>query len=134
MSGYCAFATMNKDELRELSSRGGVASGKARRERRRMIEAISSENRLMILWHFERDVPGDATRRAGRTTLVREAAGLMSTSSQRKGRKGERELRDKLQEYGYEVRCGTRQHYQRHHDRYRQETYPTYMNANRLLV
>ena len=49
MSGYCAFATMNKDELRELSSRGGVASGKARRERRRMIEARKNEELVKLL-------------------------------------------------------------------------------------
>lgn len=30
----------------------------------------------------------------------------MGKSSQRKGREGERELRDKLREYGYEVSCG----------------------------
>ncbi len=30
----------------------------------------------------------------------------MGKSSQRKGRDGERELRDRLQEYGYDVECG----------------------------
>ena len=38
MSGYCAFATMDKDELREICRRGGVASGAARRKKRATIE------------------------------------------------------------------------------------------------
>ena len=38
MSGYCAFRTMEKAELKAISRRGGIASGKARREQRRMIE------------------------------------------------------------------------------------------------
>lgn len=33
----------------------------------------------------------------------------MGKSSQRKGRDGERELRDRLKEYGYEVECGEAQ-------------------------
>lgn len=38
MSGYCAFASMDKQELQELSRRGGTASGIARREKRAAIE------------------------------------------------------------------------------------------------
>ena len=38
MSGYCAFRTMDKAELQAISRRGGVASGKARREQRRRVE------------------------------------------------------------------------------------------------
>lgn len=38
MSGYRAFATMDKGELREISRRGGVASGAARRKKRAAIE------------------------------------------------------------------------------------------------
>ncbi len=38
MSGYCAFASMDKQELQELSHRGGTASGIARREKRAAIE------------------------------------------------------------------------------------------------
>ena len=38
MSGYCAFRTMDKAELQAISRRGGIASGKARREQRRRVE------------------------------------------------------------------------------------------------
>ena len=38
MSGYCAFRTMDKAELQAISRRGGIASGKARREQRKTIE------------------------------------------------------------------------------------------------
>lgn len=38
MSGYCAFASMDKQELQELSRKGGIASGNARREKRAAIE------------------------------------------------------------------------------------------------
>lgn len=49
MSGYCAFASMDKAELQEISRRGGVASGKSRRERRRMIEARKNEELINLL-------------------------------------------------------------------------------------
>ena len=49
MSGYCAFASMDKAELQEISRRGGVASGKSRRERRRMIEARKNEELVKLL-------------------------------------------------------------------------------------
>lgn len=38
MSGYAAFRTMDKAELQAISRRGGIASGKARREQRRRVE------------------------------------------------------------------------------------------------
>lgn len=44
MSGYCAFATMSKDELREISSRGGKASAASRRERRRQLNERLMKN------------------------------------------------------------------------------------------
>ena len=44
MSGYCAFATMNKDELREISSRGGKASAASRREHRRQLNERLMKN------------------------------------------------------------------------------------------
>lgn len=44
MSGYCAFATMGKDELHKLSQRGGQASGEARRKKRAAIERGKVEN------------------------------------------------------------------------------------------
>ena len=44
MSGHCAFRTMEKDELQAISRRGGIASGKARREQRRKIEEKKIED------------------------------------------------------------------------------------------
>lgn len=48
MSGYCAFATMNKNELREISIRGGIASGAARREKRRRIDELKLQDRARL--------------------------------------------------------------------------------------
>ena len=44
MSGYCAFASMDKAELRELSRKGGIASGAARREHRRQLNERLMKN------------------------------------------------------------------------------------------
>lgn len=41
MNGY---ATMDKDELREISRRAGIASGEARRKKRAAIEREKVEN------------------------------------------------------------------------------------------
>ena len=48
MSGYCAFRTMEKAELQAISRRGGIASGAARRERRRKIEEKKIEDLARI--------------------------------------------------------------------------------------
>lgn len=48
MSGYCAFATMDKEELRALSRRAGVASGAARRAKRAAIEHERVTNAAMM--------------------------------------------------------------------------------------
>ena len=48
LSGYCAFRTMGKDELQAISRRAGVASGEARREKRRQIEEEKIRNRANI--------------------------------------------------------------------------------------
>ena len=47
-SGYCAFGTMGKSELREISRRGGIASGKSRREKRKRIEEKEIEELVRI--------------------------------------------------------------------------------------
>lgn len=43
-SGYCGFSRMDKDELRELSRKGGLASGAARREHRRKLNERLMKN------------------------------------------------------------------------------------------
>ena len=48
MSGYAAFATMDKAELQAISRRGGIASGKARREQRKTIEEKKIEKMAEI--------------------------------------------------------------------------------------
>ena len=48
MSGYCAFRTMDKAELQAISRRGGIASGKARREQRRKIDEKKIEDLVRI--------------------------------------------------------------------------------------
>ena len=48
MSGYCAFATMEKAELHVISRRAGIASGEARREKRRRIEEEKIRSRANI--------------------------------------------------------------------------------------
>ena len=48
MSGYCAFAEMDKNELQAISRRGGVASGKVRREKRRRVEQQKFDNLVQM--------------------------------------------------------------------------------------
>lgn len=48
MSGYCAFKGMDKAELQAISRRGGIASGKARREQRRKIDEKKIEDLVRI--------------------------------------------------------------------------------------
>lgn len=47
-SGYRAFAEMDRAELQAISRRGGVASGKARREKRRRIEERKTEELIKM--------------------------------------------------------------------------------------
>ncbi len=53
MSGYCAFRTMERSELQAISRRGGIASGKARREQRRIIEDMKIARRAELESIFE---------------------------------------------------------------------------------
>ena len=71
MSGYCAFRTMDRTELQAISRRGGLASGKARREKRRVIEERKLEDLvrmevikdgLFILKQIHKAMPPDESR------------------------------------------------------------------------
>ena len=55
MSGYAAFASMAKEELQEISRRGGIASGDARRKRREAIEREKVTNTALREMTAERN-------------------------------------------------------------------------------
>lgn len=79
MSGYGSFATMDKDELREISRKAGVASGAARRRKREAIEREKVENAALREMREEVDRKQRANLRTLRQSIaILKEAGKLS--------------------------------------------------------